>query len=356
MTEDFIDENFGRWIRAVTVEEDAGRADMLRAASSAAAKDLASHELSAVLAAHGDLNEDSAAWLGQHLRAVDDAFVVEGKDELLKVLAAATIITGMMSGTDSAAALCALAVMSAQFSGLPPVLDELPQVARTRLAVMGQDVREVTVVAPSSYAVTVPGQRKETNEAGEVVVGVKDALADIATLGKSLKKLAAAIDSSVRPALARQVALDEEVEMLWWVVSDADENGRKWGERTDLGRAVKGAFELAERTRILPEPPSGAALLQKLLGKAATKTASLAQVAQECVAQDLDGLEAQEHTLLPIASAVEAIRKFVTDEDQETWQRVLQNLLSLDSEMKHTLSESAVQLYRELQILSLQSE
>jgi hypothetical protein len=357
MSNEFIEENFGRWIRSVTIEEDEDRVETLRTASAAAAKDLASHEFSAVLAAHGDLNEEAAAWLGQHLRAVDDSFLVEGNEELLKILAAVTIMTGMLLPEVKAdAALCALAVNSAQFSGLSPVLEELPQVARNRLTAMGQHARQITVAAPTSYVVTVPAQRKETNDAGEVVVDIGDALADIATLGKSLKKLAAAVDSSVRPALARQTALDEEVEMLWWVVSDADEDGKNWSDQTDLGRAVNGAVELAERTKILPEPPSGAALLRKLLGKAAKKSASLADVAQECVEQDIEKLQEQEHILLPIASACEAIRKFATDEDQETWRRAVQNRLGLDPDRKHSLAESSVQLYRELQILSLRSE
>jgi hypothetical protein len=356
MTEDFIEENFGRWMRTVTIDEDEGRLETLRAGNVAAAKDLSSHELSAVLAAHGNLDEPTAAWLGRHLRETDDTFVVEGNDELLKVLAAITVMTGMLSGGNAEAALCALGVCSAQFSGLSPVLDEIPKIAQSQLAAVGQRAREVTVPADPGFAITVPAQRKATNDAGEATASLGEALADITALGKSLKKLASAVDSTVRPALARQVALGEEVEMLWWVVADADENGMRWSEQTNLGRVVRGAVELATRTKILPEPPSGAALLEKLLGKAANKAASVAELAQECVEQDLKELQEQEHTLLPVASAYEAIRKYATDEDQETWQRALENRLKLDPQKKHSLSEGAVQLYRELQILTLRSE
>jgi GTPase-associated system helical domain len=355
MSEEFIDENFGRWIRSVTIDEDVDRLQVLRTASNAAAKDLAGRELSVVLAAYGRMQEEVSGWLGAHLRAADEAFVAEGKDELLSVLSAVAVMTRMLSSEEADSSLCALAVSSAEFSGMEAVLDELPQVAHSRLSEMGRAAREAEIEQVSSYLMKVPAQRKETNEEGQAL-GVGQAFSDIHALGQTVKKLASLIDASVRPALARQVALDEEVEMLWWVVSDADENGERWSGQGDLARAVKGAAELAERTRILPEPPSGSALLQKLLGKAGEKMVTLAEFAEESASQKIEALFGREHALLPIASACEAIVKFATDDDQDTWQRALQNQLNLDPKRKHSLSEGSLQLYRELQILRLKSE
>ncbi|HVZ34058.1 MAG TPA: GTPase-associated system all-helical protein GASH [Polyangiaceae bacterium] len=144
--------------------------------------------------------------------------------------------------------------------------------------------------------------------------------------------------------------------MLWWVISDADETGVPWSERSGLGRSVAGAAELAERTRILPEPPSARALLEKLLGKEAAKERLLAEFAMEVAAQEIDSLTGQEHALLPLASACEAIGKFATDDDEDTWQHAMQNQLKLDPKRKHSLLDGSMQLYRELQMIRLRGE
>lgn len=223
------------------------------------------------------------------------------------------------------------------------------------MAEIGRAVREEKVTQMSSYLAKVPAQRKEVNEAGEAT-GMGQALADIHAVAQAVKKLAAAVDSSVRPALARQLALDEEVEMLWWVISDADETGVSWDERSGLGRAVAGAAELAKRTRILPEPPSARALLEKLLGKEVAEEKSLAEFATEAAAQQIDSLSGQEHALLPLASACQMIGKFATADDNDTWQNAVQNQLKLDPKHMHSLLDGSLQLYRELQMIRLLGE
>lgn len=355
MSEAFVDENFGRWMRSVTIVDDEERLGVLKAASEAAEKDLVGRELAVVMAAYGRMDEAILGWLGAHLRAIDDSFVAEGKEEMLKVLAAVAVLGRIVSSEEPDATLCALAVSSADFSGMDAVIAELPQTARSRLVEIGRAVRETQVPAASSYLVKVPPQRKEVNEAGEAT-GIGQALTDIYSVGQAIKKLATMVDSSVRPALARQLALEEEIEMLWWVISDVDETNVPWSERSGLGRAVAGAVELAVRTRILPEPPSAHALLDKLLGKEAAKERSLAEFATEAAAQKINSLAGQEHALLPIASAYEAINKFATDDDENTWQNAMQNQLKVDPQLKHSLLGGSLQLYRELQIVRLLGE
>lgn len=355
MTEAFIDENFGRWMRSVTVEDNEERLQVLKTASQAAEKDLVGRELAVVMAAYGRMDEGTFGWLGAHLRAIDEGFVAEGKDEMLKVLAAVAVFRRIVLSSEPDAILCALAISSAEFSGMDAVIAELPQMARSRLAEMGRAVREAEVSAASSYLVKVPPQRKEVDDAGEAT-GIGQALVDIHSVGQAVKKLATMVDSSVRPALARQIALDEEIEMLWWVISDTDEAGISWGERSGVGRAVAGAAELAARTRILPEPPSARALLEKLLGKEATKEKSLAEFAKEAAAQEIGAAAGQENALLPVASSCEAISKFATDDDEDTWQNAMLNQLKLDPKRKQPLFSCSLQFYRELQMIRLLGE
>jgi hypothetical protein len=353
LNQEFIDENFARWIEPGTTEQSLERLDVLKSASARAAQTLEGKALVAVSAAHDQPSEEVAGWVGAEIRAVDESFITEGKDDLLRRVAAVAVLQRLTSSNDQTAILCALAVASAEFAGFEALIPELQPLALTRVSEMGREIRERGVVEAPSFPMRMPSQRKATEEAQ---ISVDDLAADVYAVGQSVKKFAAAVEVTLAPMVARQAALDEEVEMLWWVISDTDESGVAWIDREAVARAVAGALELNERTHVLPGPPAVTALLQKLLGDNGAENKSLAEVANEAARQEVSALVEIEQPLMPIASARTLIEKFATADDQETWQKAMENQLGLDPSRSHSLTESALQIYRELLMARLLSQ
>ena len=352
--ETFIDENLPRWLEPVTVESDADRVAVFRGASTSMAAELDSHVMAAVDAAFGILNDEARAWIASHVQRQNDAFVMGGKDELQRVLAAAAVAGRIASATDRQAVLAALAVLSAEFSGRQATIPELGDLARTRIKEMGQLARARARALPTIAAElpSLPRTRKPDEETGAAVS--PDTLAgDLGTHAKAIRQLASAADQVLGDMSARQAALDEEVEMLWWVIRARDEAGRSWQERAPVDRAVAAAVEIADRTRVIPGPPSAAALLGRVLGTDAADEVTVAEVAVQCSTLGLDERGALQHRLLPVLTAAATARKLQGDNEDQIWQAAFEREWSVDLARSTSIENGAAQVYRELQMLRL---
>lgn len=356
MTNDaFIEENFARWMEPAMLEQPPERIGLFRDATVSVAEDLGEHELSAVLACNGVLSDDIVAWLGRHLREKDESFVVEGKDDLVQRVAGIAVLRRVSDARDESAILAALALLSARYAGLKPIIAELPEIATQRLREMGSEVRARDRVEPLSLAPAVknlPPARKPNEETG-AAVDVNQLAADVALHAKAIKALITSLEPGLAAASERQRALDEEVEMLWWVIRDQDSEGRPWGDRPVVERAVCAAVELADRTEILPGPPSAEALLRRLLTEDADADVSFAEFAVEVSRKNLATDTSSAQPLIPILSSSAICQEFRTDKDDKTWRGVIVGKLNIQSDRLGSIADGAVQLYRELQMLRL---
>jgi hypothetical protein len=348
--EDFIRNNAAAWLSPATIDDEQNLLPAFIAASEAAAEDLGGRELSAVLAAHGRLEEASRGWLGDHLRGAKDGFVADGKDELMQRVAAVALLRRIVDDADDSAVLSALAVGSAAFVGLAPVVADLARVADQRIAQIAREVRERNVEDPDfTDGLALPAARKVNPDEG-INADANTLAGDVAAQTKAIKKLATAVTAAFETASSAQSSLDEEVEMLWWVITDRDANGKLWADREPIERAVAAAVELEDRTKLLPGPPSAGALLQRLLTEKKPVKVALADFADEAHRQEVDLELPESHTLFPVLTSAAARREFGTDSDADTWRNVVRNKWGLDPERESPVTEAALQLYRELQM------
>jgi len=353
MNMEFIDDNLARWLKPALIEEDADRLDYYRAVAVSAEGDMLGHELIAVLAAHGRLGPEARNWLAGHLAKQDDTFVTDGRDELLRRLAAVAVATAVSGRSDGVAALAGLAARSAAFAGLDAVIQELPSIADRRVAQMGRNVRSRVTAMAEPLSVTVGKQPTVKKPAEGEAVDPTQVAAAVTAQAQVIKKLIGALDEALPAAAGRQRSLDEEVEMLWWVIRESDESGKPWASQSGVERAVAAAAELAARTLVLPGPPSAGHLLRRLLANEATENATIADLAVEASKQGLAFGDCDAHVLLPVASCVRLRSEFGTATDEETWQNAVQNKLDVDPKRAASLAEGSEQVYRELQIARL---
>jgi hypothetical protein len=138
----YIDERFAAWMEPVMIGQESSRLQVFRAAANSAAEDLDTHAFSAVLGAHSIPDESWRRWLAGHITAQDEAFVAEGKDELLRRLSAVALMIAMTQDAHPDGILAALTVVSASYSHLTPIIEELTTTASLRIVEMGAEVRE----------------------------------------------------------------------------------------------------------------------------------------------------------------------------------------------------------------------
>jgi hypothetical protein len=355
--EDFIEKNAAAWLARATIDDEQDLLPAFVAAGQAAADDLAGHELSAVLAAHGRLAEESRGWVGEHLRNAKEGFVADAKDELMQRVAAVALVRRIVADIDDCAILSALAVTSAGFVGLTPVVAELGFIATQRLTQMGREVRVRDVDDPPdlSDGLKLPPARKVNPDEG-LNADPNTLASDIAAQSQAIRKLAGTLTAAFEAAASAQSALDEEVEMLWWVITDRGADGKLWANREPVERAVAAATELEEHTKVLPEPPAAAALLQRLLVEKKPVKVTLADFAEEAYRQEVDADVRYRHTLLPVLTAAAARREFGTEDDANTWRKVAHNKWAVETDLESPLDNAALQLYRELQMRHLVGE
>jgi GTPase-associated system helical domain len=356
--EAFIDQNVPRWLEPAMLQEQPERLEAFRSISSRLSTDLDGRVFDAVLATHGTLGPEIERWVGDHVRATDESLVYEGKEELQRRLVSIAVIRHVALADDDAAILAALAALSASFIGLDAVLPELPEMSVNRLDELGREKRSRALEPESSVAQSLgslPRTRKPDEESG-VPVDANQLASDLGSHAKAIRGLATAVDSALRLAQRRQGALDEEVEMLWWVIKERTGNGALWSDQPALSRAVNGAIELAERTLEIPGPPSAAALLRRLLGDAGEEEVTLADVAAQIAACELPPQTSPHSSLIPLIGSSEVLRELREEGDNETWQNVAKKQLGVDTRASSTLSRASEQVYRELQILRLLGE
>jgi hypothetical protein len=172
---------------------------------------------------------------------------------------------------------------------------------------------------------------------------------DLFTDTKALRALANHLDALHTAYATRQTVIDEEVEILWWVMRESDEAGLPWGEHPVLARAVGAACELKSRTKRLPGPPAANYFLTRVVGADSASTASLKDFAE--AAADAARVPDGSDYLMPITTAVRSYRE--VSGDAKIWPALADKKFGVAVDEKHTIATSCQQLYRELQLAEL---
>lgn len=335
------------WLGPASVALDGDRLNGLSGAVTQLADDLEGHELDAVRAAHGRLSDRARVWAAAALDENAPTVKPEDAAVLLSRLAAAAVMTSL--DRNDSGLLCALAVASAQFVGLTPLIDELPERAAELLAQAGRRVRRRQKLKSSLASValgSLPRGRKPNSETGESV-DVNALADDVAKHANALRSLVDAVDEAFEALADGQAALDEEVEMLWWALRETSDSGEPFAALDPKEAAVRAAAELVDRIELVPGPPSVGPLLTRVLGDAAASEVALEDLVL-AVSEHVAALTVEADALLPLLSSAAEHARLGTPDDADTWRTAAQRTLDIDLKATTTLGFGAVQVYREL--------
>jgi hypothetical protein len=335
------------WLGPASVTLDDDRLNALSGVVTQLASDIEEHELDAVRAAHGRLSHRARAWAAAALDEHAPTVKADDADALLSRLAAAAVIASL--DESNSGLRCAFAVMSARFVGLSPLIEDLVERAADLLAQAGRDVRQredLTSKLASAALGSLPRPRKPDEETGDSV-DVDTLAEDVAKHANALRSVVGAIDHAFEALADRQASLDEEVEMLWWALRETSDSGEKFAALEPKEAAVRAAAEIADRTEMMPGPPSAGPLLTRVLGDAAAKEVAMEELVL-AISEHGGALSAEADTLLPLLSAAAEHARLGTPDDAETWRTAAERTLNIDLKAKTSIGAGAVQVYREL--------
>lgn len=351
MTEqNLLEGNLARWLEPAGVQLDNERVPLYLQAALEMSGDLTGRELDVARAAHDELNDEIRAWIAGVMRNHDQGFVGEGKDALLARLAGAAVVQALTSRIAPDVILVNLAIESARFLGLTPVIADITALSPLTLLRTAKQVRERPRVAGTAAETVakLPPERKPTEEAPAAVTP-EELAQDVFAQAKAMRALATCVDALEGANAQRQSALDEEVEVLWWILLGRDAGGTSWAEHPPFLRAVIAAQELKERTLRVPGPPAAGYFLARAMGDDAGAPGTIGELAGS--GAPLEKLPSGSDGLLPILSTINAYRE--VDGKQELWEALAEAKFGIPVTRGGTLALAAEQLYRELQMMEL---
>lgn len=346
MNDSVTTSDLARWLRPTSIELTADRLVELDSVVAELASGLNGRELDAVAAAYGRLSDGARVWASGVLSEKAPTLDPQQATALVERVLAATVISKLDASRSGMR--CALAIGSAQFLGLTPLVEDLPARSTEVLASAGRSARQRAAIeaqAASGALGSLPEARKRNEETSEEIQ-LGDVAEDVGIHAQSLRSLVNVLDETLEVLAGRQDTLDEEVEMLWWALRATDDQGTSFSQLEPAVRVVSAAGELADRTTALPGPPSAGFLLGRILSDSADNETTLADLA--AAVPEHRQLSVSPHTLLALLSAAAEQVRLYADKDDDTWQKVVERTLGIDLAVKTTLASGAQQVYREL--------
>lgn len=339
--------DLARWLEPAHVQLDNELLEHYVAAIQQMIAEVGSHELDVARAACGALGPGAREWVSSRVQEHDATFVPEGKDALIGRLAASAAIELIRSSSSRSSALVNLAVESARFIGLDALVPELGEISGAELRATAKAVR-TEVEDDDETAVgaigKLPAERKPAADTG--LVDTSELAKDLGADSKAIRALALHVDSVNRAVRRQLAATREELEILWWVTLQRDEEGNRWTEPPLAERVVDVAYELDSRTLRLPGPPSASVFMSALLGDSAQSDVGIAEIVP-LISVPTPRLDDR---LLPLTSAAAVAEDFPGKE--ELWSSVVVEKFQFEVGDRRA-DLVAAQLYRELQMRRL---
>lgn len=344
------------WIRAVDLDPGATRLEVVRGAAESLAKspDEAAI-LDLVLLAHGMARGNAVGSVAAAMREHDEASVVNEGD-VLAALTAAAAAAFALEGDVVAAVPFGLAIQSAGFVGLQPAVAELATLARAGLARASEAQRrrgKLSVVGANIDTALDdwPEGQQDQPIYGQDLNSAQKAVAKAA-------KAAAGVTSRALPPIARRFeALEEEVDVLWWVFGEFSEFADKpFRSVPENAAACLAGVELASRTARRAPLPTTRAILSRILQPRADKPTEIGRalpatvklLGDEWVDQPPPG-----HPLLPVLSSLEEYRGVGR---KAVWKESVAARLEVDPGRSTTLLDLAEQVVREVLLARVPQE
>jgi len=205
-------------------------------------------------------------------KEADSAFQMRNNDEELRILAASVLMQQLTKHNDPVSNSVALGIscIDAHGFGPRPALPDLPGAAAAYLTREAVEVRATTsVTAPTwtvSQAHALIESAKTSIGQGQAASAIQPIAESITVLEGSLKMLVKSVEKAVQALDKAQHTLQEETNILWWVLGGYSRDLEEPMSALDLHAACTvAAKELADLTIFMPGPAAARAFLDRLL-------------------------------------------------------------------------------------------
>lgn len=223
-------------------------------------------------------------------KGADSSFPVEGNAELLRVMLGAVAACVINGGADRLATVCALALRTSRCQGAVSGLVKPASVlveAESFLSQRGASKRAGAMAPPvdiralKGKQIKVDTKRPVVADAGEFGAAnandkaLAGSIEALATTVEQLRAMVVDLQEQANVAVQALQArvsdpaipvLKEETEVLWWLFAERSVDlDCGFTALPNPGGALIVAKELADRTRVLPAPPSAPAFIRRAL-------------------------------------------------------------------------------------------
>lgn len=298
----------------------------------------------------------------------DASFRMEGNGREFQVLAG-SILGHIAKTRPDLGDLAALAIACLGFRQLvdgvvPDILARLDEHLRQRAIAVRRRTVPPHISAPTlDFKEEVEKiQAIPANQANQVAAPLNAVLEKTADrLARFGREVQSAVNQHVR-ALAAQ---DEELNILWWILSGTSSDAQVPFRELHLGEAaLRAAKELADRTRIFPPPPSAVAFLDRALCLASPNHGEERLALADAIARapaewrsspsaiTTDALQ----QILDLAPVSLALQRSAENSNPDVWGPAVASLAGVDPNAARAPLELAAQYYHELLLLRAYSD
>lgn len=346
-----IAEHIARWVRDISLDPPATRQKAMEAASKkllAEADHMAS--LDFILIANGETSEETSLRIGAALSIQDDTWAVRPGD-LEESLTAAIVAALAFEDKPEVAVIWAISQKSAAFLGLSPIAPGLNDLAVRGMVNASESMRAHAEIGASRTA-----SKNTFSKMAALPAGQGATTDHISDLAESTSTTTVATSNALVRAMGqvnqRLKALDEEANLLWWVINGYSRISNCPFPKMPLqGSGAIAGVEYAGLLQFGCPLPSTRGLLHHVLGARSESSTSLVKaVPALCKAIGTDWFPGSSgHALLPVTSCV---REFLELDGARTWVDSVRRW-GIDPSKNFNQLEIAEQLTNELVLLSL---
>jgi hypothetical protein len=203
----------------------------------------------------------------QELKKSEAAFPIRDNERLMAMLAGAAAIHAV-SRNDKIAVLAAYSIDAAARLGWTSEVPDIRSEARAFLAAEGNRLRNNS---------SAPSATKPPQALTKALKDQIEAATDPLTLAKAVSELGAKAQAAITLLStqleaasswtgANLMRLEEESDMMWWLLSGSSQSlGKDWADTLPSVAALVGAWELGRLVRVLPGPTLAERLLIQLM-------------------------------------------------------------------------------------------
>lgn len=347
-----VETRLPEWLRDLDLQPAADRQQAIAAAARALADSATPGQLlGLVVVAHAVPDAEAGGLVEEAIRSADSSWSVRADDAAARRTAAIAIAM-CMEGEPGPAVTAALGVRSAAFLGMTPVIADLAPLADAAVAHASETLRGRGDLTAATTDIKSAFKSVPAMNEGEPAN--TDQVSAVAKAAQTAAARAAGVTGESLPAVRRRFkALEEEVDLLWWLLGEYSEStASSFKAVREAAAPCVLALDFSELVQFPCPPRATRALLSRALGTRAAKTGELGRAVGATIkAIGIDWLpdDVENHTLLPVLSAAREHHEF---EGKDAWIESVARW-QIDPVRESTALELAEQLVGELVLTEL---